>query len=154
MAVQAQYLPPDLYAFRALDGAMVPASGFLDDHGGCAPAAAGMGHTVLSDLPRSELTCNENSGVGYGFVPRKRARLDADEAAVGALMVAAQQQRMAMAHGSLLPGDVQQSSRALGCGVASTSGRVNNVAGGLSQGLLSQLYHQGVEIDALVRLEL
>ncbi|XP_052150859.1 probable BOI-related E3 ubiquitin-protein ligase 2 [Oryza glaberrima] len=162
MAVQAQYLshasfPHDLYGLRALEGATAAGSLFLDDHGGCAPAtpaaaAAGIGHTVLSDLPRSELTCNDNNGAGYGFVPRKRARLDADESA-GALMApaAAQQQRMVLPpHGLVFPGDVQ--SRAVGCGAASTSGRAGNAAG-LSQGLLSQLYHQGVEIDALVRLE-
>ncbi|KAF0894186.1 hypothetical protein E2562_035704 [Oryza meyeriana var. granulata] len=157
MAVQAQYhlshaFTHDIYGLRTLEGTTAAGSLFLDDHGGCAaPVTAGMGHTVLSDLPRSELTCNDNNGGGYGFVPRKRARVEADEPA-GALMAAAAaaQQRMVLSHGVVLPGDVQ--SRVVGCGAASTSGRVGNVAG-LSQGLLSQLYHQGVEIDALLRLE-
>ncbi|KAL5216720.1 hypothetical protein ABZP36_008121 [Zizania latifolia] len=155
MAVQAQYLshayPHDLQAFRALESTTVPGSLFLDDNSGCAPAAAaavGFGNTVLSDLPRSELTCNDIGG-GYGFVPRKRARVEVEDLAV-AFMAAPAQQRVVLPHGLVLPGDVQ--SRAIGCGVASTSGRLANAAG-LSQGLLSQLYHQGAEIDALIRLE-
>ncbi|XP_006652240.1 probable BOI-related E3 ubiquitin-protein ligase 3 [Oryza brachyantha] len=153
MAVQAQYLshafPHDFYGLRAMEGATAVGSLFLDDHGGCAPGSAGIGHTVLSDLPRSELTCNDNNGGGYGFVPTKRARVEADEAGA-ALMAAAQQRMVIPTNGLVVPGDVQ--GRAMGCGVASTSGRIANAAG-LSQGLLSQLYHQGVEIDALVRLE-
>uniref|UniRef100_A0A0E0KQ52 Uncharacterized protein n=1 Tax=Oryza punctata TaxID=4537 RepID=A0A0E0KQ52_ORYPU len=158
MAVQAQYLshaafPHDLYGLRALEGASAAGSLILDHHGGCAPATAtGIGHTVLSDLPRSDLTCNDNSGAGYGFVPRKRARLDVDEPAGAFMAAAAAQQRIVLQpHGLIFPGDVQ--SRAVGCGAASTSGRVGNAAG-LSQGLLSQLYHHGVEIDALVYLSM
>jgi hypothetical protein len=41
----------------------------------------------------------------------------------------------------------------MGSGVASTSGMTGNAAAGLSQGLLSHLCSQGMEIDALVRVE-
>ncbi|RLN28409.1 putative BOI-related E3 ubiquitin-protein ligase 3 [Panicum miliaceum] len=48
--------------------------------------------------------------------------------------------------GQAFAGDVR--SRDFGCGAPSTSGRA------AASGVVSQLYHQGVEIDALVRLEL
>ncbi|XP_062184857.1 probable BOI-related E3 ubiquitin-protein ligase 3 [Phragmites australis] len=148
MAVQAPHLshhafPHDLHAFRDMEDATVGGSVFLDEYGGCVPAAAGVvGTTVLSHLPRSELTCN------YGFVPRKRPRV----AAEGFLEDQRAVLPAAMTQG-LVPvpvGDVQ--IRAVGSGAASTSGRVANGAT-ISQGILSRLYYQGVEIDELIRLE-
>ncbi|KAG8064377.1 hypothetical protein GUJ93_ZPchr0004g40378 [Zizania palustris] len=148
MAVQARH---DL---RALEGATAAGSLFLGDNVGCAPAAGAgigssagpalIGSTVRRDLPRSELTCNDNIGGGFGFVARKRARLEVEEPAAPA------QQRAVMPQGIVVSGDVQ--STAVGCGVASTSGRVANVAG-VWPDVLSQLYYQGVEIEAFVRLE-
>ncbi|XP_062225528.1 probable BOI-related E3 ubiquitin-protein ligase 2 [Phragmites australis] len=149
MAVQARLLshafPHDLHAFRAMEDATVGGSVLLDDYGGCVPAAAGIGDmTVLSDFPRSEVTCN------YGFVPRKRPRV----AAEGILEDQSVVLPPAVTQG-LLPvpvGDVQ--NRAVGSGAASTSGSMADGAIALqSQGILSRLYHQGVEIDVLVRLE-
>ena len=149
MAVQARFLshafPHDLNAYRSMDAAAPGASHLLDEHAGCAPAVACIGNnTVLSDLPRSELTCNDN----YGFVPRKRARMAGDEPA-GLADLARQRlvlQQAAAMHGLMLPCDAQ--SRAVGSGAASTSGRVANAAG-----LNTLLYNQGVEMDALIRLE-
>jgi E3 ubiquitin-protein ligase BOI-like protein len=148
MAVQARFLshafPHDLTAFRSLEGG---SSQFLED---CAPAGAGIGNnnTVLSDLPRSELTCNDN----YGFVPRKRARMATEDTA-GLADLARQRlvlQQAAPMHGLVLPSDAQ--SRAVGSGAASTSGRMANAAG-LSQGINALLCNQGVEMDAIIRLE-
>ncbi|CAN6270341.1 unnamed protein product [Urochloa humidicola] len=140
-------------AFRALEGAAVgagPGGVFLDELGiaGCAPAAAaGIGDAVFGGAARSELTCNGGGGDFDGLLPRKRARVAAGFMECGGgqqgglvLPLAA-----AATEGQVFAGDVQ--SRAVGCGAASTSGR----AGG--NGVLAQLYHQGVEIDALVRLE-
>ncbi|CAN6227964.1 unnamed protein product [Urochloa humidicola] len=160
MAVQAQhhllshaFLPHhDLgHAFRALEGAAVgagPGGVFLDELGiaGCAPAAPGIGDAVFGGAARSELTCN-GGGDFDGLLPRKRARVVAGLVECGGgqqggfvlPLAAAATQAQAFA------GDVQ--TRAVGCGAASTSGRVG------SNGVLAQLYHQGVEIDALVRLE-
>lgn len=85
----------------------------------------------------------------YGFVERETA-------ARGGGSV--EDQRAVLAHAMAAPlqgilpfGDV--AGRAACAGAASTSGRRMDGAGGISQGLLSQLYHHGVEIDALVRLE-
>uniref|UniRef100_A0ACD5UAJ6 Uncharacterized protein n=1 Tax=Avena sativa TaxID=4498 RepID=A0ACD5UAJ6_AVESA len=152
MAVQqARFLshafPHDLNSFRPMEAAG-GSSQFLED---LAPAVAGIGNnTVLSDLPRSELTCNDN----YGFVPRKRARMATEESAgladLARRRMVLQQQQAAM-HGLMLPCDAQ--SRAVGSGAASTSGRMANAAGLNSQGLSSLLYNQGVEMDALIRLE-
>ncbi|KAM0912510.1 hypothetical protein ACQ4PT_012755 [Festuca glaucescens] len=148
MAVQARFLshafPHDLRSMEA-----GTSSQFFGD---CAPAVAGIGNnTVLSDLPRSELTCNDN----YGFVPRKRARMATEEPAglaeLARQRLVLQQQQPAAMHGLLLPCDAQ--SRAVGSGAASTSGRVANAAAGVSQGLTALLYNQGVETDALIRLE-
>ncbi|KAM0846133.1 hypothetical protein ACQ4PT_055875 [Festuca glaucescens] len=145
MAVQARFLSHDLSAFGSMEAG---SSQFLED---CTPAVAGIGNnTVLSDLPRSELTCNDN----YGFVPRKRARMATQEPA-GLADLARQrlvlQQQAAAMHGLLLPCDAQ--SRAVGSGAASTSGRMASAGAVLSQGLNSLLYNQGVETDALIRLE-
>ena len=149
MAVQAQHLshafPHDLNAYRSMAAAAPGNSQFLDEHAGCAPAVPCIGNnTVLSDLPRSELTCNDN----YGFAPRKRARM-AGDAPAGLADLARQRlvlQQAAAMHGLMLPCDAQ--SRAVGSGAASTSGRMANAAG-----LNTLLYNQGVEMDALIRLE-
>ncbi|KAK1682914.1 hypothetical protein QYE76_043762 [Lolium multiflorum] len=140
MAVQAQHVfrafhhHHDLHSYRALEDGATGASPFLDERGGCAPAMAGIGNTMPSDVPRSDLTCNDNNH-NYAFVPRKRARVAAS-AAPGFVPVA------------------DMASRAMSSGVASTSGMSGNAAAaGLSQGLLSHLYSQGMEIDALVRFE-
>lgn len=164
MAVQAQhllnpaFLPHDMgHAFRALEGATVGGGGgsaFLDElgFGGCAPAPAPIEVAAFGDTqPRSELTCNgggggDNSNV---FLPRKRARV-----APGFLDDAHQQGLVLplpvpvpVPQGQVFAGDVQ--SREGGCGAASTSGR----AAATTNGVLSLLYRQGMEIDALVRLE-
>jgi E3 ubiquitin-protein ligase BOI-like protein len=116
--------------------------------GGHQLAAAVGGCTVFSDF-----TCNNNNDIG----PRKRARVG-DVAGAGVIMDPERQ------HALLPPvpvpqafaavGDVQ-SSRVLGSSAASTSGRTPNGAlpASQSQGLLSHLYSHGVEIDALVRIE-
>uniref|UniRef100_A0A804RME6 BOI-related E3 ubiquitin-protein ligase 3 n=1 Tax=Zea mays TaxID=4577 RepID=A0A804RME6_MAIZE len=140
MAVQAQhlfapaFLPHDVgHALRALEGAAaVGGSALLDELGlgGCAPAPAALGDAAFGDAqPRSELTCNA-AGDNSVFLPRKRARV-----VPGFLDVGHQP-------GFLLD-EVQNR-----CGAASTSGRA-----AAASGVLSQLYHQGVEVDALVRVE-
>uniref|UniRef100_A0A0E0G7J1 RING-type domain-containing protein n=1 Tax=Oryza nivara TaxID=4536 RepID=A0A0E0G7J1_ORYNI len=115
---------------------------------------------VFSDL-RSELTCSQRrfDDFGGGFVPRKRARVGGEgEAAAGLLMSSSVME--GGGHRALLPpppqvtpqafGDVHKSSsRVVGSGAASTSGRPV-CSGGL---LLSHLYRQSVEVDALVRFE-
>uniref|UniRef100_A0A0E0KQ49 Uncharacterized protein n=1 Tax=Oryza punctata TaxID=4537 RepID=A0A0E0KQ49_ORYPU len=141
MAVQAQRLaqafPYDLHA--AGGGAL-----FLDEVGGeCAPmaAVAGIGGAVFGfgDVPRSVLTCNGGDNGEYGFVERKRPRVAAS---------LLEDQRAVLAHAMAAPlqgispfGDVV--GRAACSGAASTSGRRMDDAGGISQGLLSQLYHHG-----------
>ncbi|XP_047070733.1 probable BOI-related E3 ubiquitin-protein ligase 3 isoform X1 [Lolium rigidum] len=153
MAVQARFLPHDFSAFKSMED---PSSQFFQD---CAPAVPGNGNntTVLSDLPRSELTCNDN----YGFVPRKRARMTTEEPAAGLAELARQrlilqqqqqQQEAAAMHGLVLPYDAQ-TTRSVGSGAASTSGRMANAAAAVSQGLTALLFNQGVETDALIRLE-
>ncbi|KAK3142724.1 hypothetical protein QOZ80_4BG0350430 [Eleusine coracana subsp. coracana] len=155
MAVQAQqqylshpFRPHDLgHAFGGGGGMLLDALGV---GGGC---AGGIGDAVFGcggdSQPRSELTCN--GGNDAGFLPRKRARVAAP---APGLMECGGQQGLAlpMPHGQVFAGDVQ--SRAVGCGAASTSGRVMVGDGCISQGVLSQLYHQDMEIDALVRLEM
>ncbi|CAN6275558.1 unnamed protein product [Urochloa humidicola] len=163
MAVQAQhhllshaFLPHhDLgHAFRALDGSASgagPGGLFLDELGiaGRAPVA-GIGDAVFGGAARSELTCNGGGGGDGGdydgILPRKRARV----AAAGFMECGGQEGGMVLplavvTQGQAFAGDVQ--SRVVGCGAASTSGRA------AANGVLAQLYHQGVEIDALVRLE-
>ncbi|RLM65050.1 putative BOI-related E3 ubiquitin-protein ligase 2 [Panicum miliaceum] len=154
MAVQARhpshafFFPHDLHAFRGMEDAAAAGTAFFDEYGWCAPAAGLGGATVPSDFPRGELACN------YGFGPRKRPRVAAaagfleDHCAVLPPAVAAQE---------LVPVTVGNGQgRAVGSGTASTSGSVANGAGASqSQGLLSRLYHhQGLEIDALVTLEM
>lgn len=163
MAVQAQhllnpaFLPHDMgHAFRALEGATVGGGGgsaFLEElgFGGCAPAPAPIEVAAFGDTqPRSELTCNGGGGDNSNvFLPRKRARV-----APGFLDDAHHHQQglvlplpVPVPQGQVFAGDVQ--SREGGCGAASTSGR----AAATTNGVLSLLYRQGMEIDALVRLE-
>ncbi|KAJ1270815.1 hypothetical protein BS78_06G080000 [Paspalum vaginatum] len=150
MAVQAPhllshaFLPHDLsHAFRALEGAAGGGgSAFLDElgFGGCAPA-------FVDAQPRSELTCN-GGDAGTGFLPRKRARQAAAFADAQVVQGMAAALSAPPPQGHLLAGDVQ--SR---CGAASTSGRAAAAAAAASAAVLSQLYHHGAEVDALVRLE-
>jgi E3 ubiquitin-protein ligase BOI-like protein len=155
MAVQARHYSHNL----------APAAGgslFLDEYAGCAPAPAGRigdATTVLSDFPRSELAfawCN------YGFLPRKRPRLEAADQAVAP---AAGGHLLEDQHASTPPACTERllpvppfvgvRSRAVGSGAASTSGRVANGATTvvLRELLSSWTHHHGVEIDALVALE-
>uniref|UniRef100_A0A0A9DF43 Uncharacterized protein n=1 Tax=Arundo donax TaxID=35708 RepID=A0A0A9DF43_ARUDO len=160
MAVQAQcfshaFLPHDIQPFRAREGAAGGGGAvFLDELGigGCAPAvAAGIGDAVFGDATRSELTCNGNDNGGYGFLPRKRARMASAEFLEGGVQGLAALPPAATHQGQVFLGNVR--SWAVECGAASTSGRAAANGSCLSQGVLSQLYHQGVEIDAMVRLE-
>ncbi|KAF0891964.1 hypothetical protein E2562_011342 [Oryza meyeriana var. granulata] len=174
--------PHDTRAIRpALENAAAAsASAFLDETAAllqqqlvAAVGGGGNNNTVFSD-PRSELTCSQrrrnysnfDDDCGGFFVPRKLARLggDGDEegvaAAAGLLSV-----MEAGGHRALLPppvpvtqafGDVQKgsSSRLVGSGAASTSGRpVCAGSAAVSHGLLSHLYRHSVEVDALVRFE-
>ncbi|KAM0902520.1 hypothetical protein ACQ4PT_019254 [Festuca glaucescens] len=155
MAVQAQHVSRafshDLQSYRAIEDGATGASLFQDERGWCAPAMAGIGNAILSDVPGSDLTCNDNNyNYNYAFVPRKRARVVA--AAPGLMDEQPRGVRAAAAAQGCVPvGDM--ASRAMGSSVASTSGMSGNAAAGLSQGLLSHLYNQGMEIDALVRVE-
>jgi hypothetical protein len=90
---------------------------FLDEHTGCVPTspAAGIGDTpLLSDFPGSELN------FGYGFLPRKRARM----VQAGGLL---EDQRVVLPPTSVMQGLVQLPMTArtvMGSGAAaSTSGR-------------------------------
>ncbi|XP_047064379.1 uncharacterized protein LOC124672149 [Lolium rigidum] len=134
----------------ALEDGATGASLFLDERGGCAPAMAGIGNAMPSNVPRSDLTCSDNNH-NYAFVPRTRARVVAaaapglmDEQPRGVGTAAAAQGFVPVAVGDM-------ASRSMGSGVASTSGMIGiGHADGLSQGIL---YNQGMEIDALVRVE-
>lgn len=135
----------------ALDNA-TSASAFLGEPGGGHPlaAAVGGGNTVLSDL-----TCNNNSSTDNNgcFLPRKRARVG-DVAGAGLIMDLQGQRALLPPVPAPVPppaGDVQ--SRLLCSAAASTSGRPTASVAPVSQGLLSHLYRHGVEIDALVRIE-
>ncbi|XP_047064377.1 probable BOI-related E3 ubiquitin-protein ligase 3 [Lolium rigidum] len=152
MAVQAQHVSRafhhHLHSYRAMEDGATGASLFLDERGGCAPAMAGIGNAMPSNVPRSDLTCNNNNH-NYAFVPRKRARVVA-AAAPGLMDQQPRGVRTAAAAQGFVPvGDM--ASRSMGSGVASTSGMIGiGHADGLSQGVL---YNQGMEIDALVRVE-
>nr|CAB3484408.1 unnamed protein product [Digitaria exilis] len=145
MAVQARHFSHDFPA-------SVGASLFLDDYYACcAPAAPAWPRdtTVLGEFPHSDLA----AGCNYAFVPRKRPRLTAAECFVDG-------QRSGMAPsgvGGLVEVpcgvDVPITSRAAGSGAASTSGRVANGSSAASRSLVSWMHRQGVEIDAVVRLE-
>ena len=150
MAVQAQHLRHGLHAynnFRAPDDEMTGGSLYLDTQAGRAPAMAGTGNTVFGDVPPIDLTWYDNTSSQYGFVQRKRARVAAEAPSF------LENQR---AQG-LVPvvGDVLSPCRAVGSGAASTSGRrtAKPNAAGLPRDIVSHLYHQGMEIDALVRVE-
>jgi hypothetical protein len=127
----------------ALDTA-TGASAFLGEQGcgGHQLAAAVAGNTAFSDI-----TCNNNDSGSPG--PRKRARVG-DVAGAGLTMDLEGQR-------ALLPpvplSVVPQAFRPVLCsGAASTSGRPAGPAP-VSLGVLSHLYSNGVEIDALVRIE-
>ncbi|KAK8448724.1 hypothetical protein SEVIR_7G091200v4 [Setaria viridis] len=146
MAVQARHFSHDFPA--AVGGSL-----FLDEYAGCAPTTAPAwprDTTVLRDFPRSDLACN------YGFVPRKRPRLAAAEAPAAGCFL--DDQRAVMIPAGIeglvaVPsGVVDAQSRVVGSGVASTSGRAANGASA-ARGFLAWMHHQGMEIDALVRLE-
>ena len=149
MAVQARHISHDFPA--ALGGGSL----FLDvdEYAGCAPTSPAWPRdtTALGDLPRSELACN------YGFVPRKRPRLAAAAAPAAGCFLDDQRAVITPA-GAGVEGLVSVApvvdvrSRAAGSGAASTSGRVANGAS-VSLGLRAWMHHQGVEIDALLRLE-
>ncbi|KAG2565969.1 probable BOI-related E3 ubiquitin-protein ligase 2 [Panicum virgatum] len=133
MAVQARHISHDFPA--ALGGGSL----FLDvdEYAGCAPTSPAWPRdtTALGDLPRSELACN------YGFVPRKRPRLAAAAAPAAGCFLDDQRAVITPAGAGVE-----------GSGAASTSGRVANGAS-VSLGLRAWMHHQGVEIDALLRLE-
>jgi E3 ubiquitin-protein ligase BOI-like protein len=104
---------------------------------------------VLSELA----WCN------YGFLPRKRPRLEAAPAAGGGFL---EDQRVGTPPAGTerllpVPPFVDVRNRTVGSGAASTSGRMANGAGAttvVSRELLSSWTHQHrVEIDALVALE-
>jgi E3 ubiquitin-protein ligase BOI and related proteins len=106
-------------------------------------------NSVLSDL-----TGNNNNSNGC-FLPRKRARVG--DLAGATLNLDMQGQRALLPLVSapvplpLPAGDVQ--NRLLCSASASTSGHPTPSVAPVSQGLLSHLYRHGVEIDALVRIE-
>ncbi|PAN37943.1 hypothetical protein PAHAL_7G134200 [Panicum hallii] len=148
MAVQARHFS---HGFPAAVGG---GSLFLDECAGCAPTSPAWPRdtTVLGDLPRSDLACN------YGFVPRKRPRLAAAEAPAAGCFL--DDQRVVMPPAGVgmegvvtVPPVVDVRSRAVSSGAASTSGRAANNGASVSRGLVAWMQHQGVEIDALVRLE-
>lgn len=156
MAVQGRHLSHDLAA-QAAGGYL-----FLDEYAGCAPAPApariGDATTALSDFPRVEVAwCNYD-----GFLPRKRPRLETAAPAAGGGLLEDQRAGLPPAGTELLlplpvaPFVDARSRRAVAAsGTASTSGRVASGATvAASRGLLSSWTHRhGVEIDALVRLE-
>lgn len=116
---------------------MTGGSLYVDGQVGRPPAVAGIGSTMFGDV---DLAWDDNTCTN-GFVQRKRARVAAEAPSF------LENQR---AQGLVPVGGVP--TRAVGSGAASTSGRMANAAG-LPQDILSSLYHQGVEIDALVRVE-
>ncbi|KAK1682909.1 hypothetical protein QYE76_043757 [Lolium multiflorum] len=141
MAVQAHHLSHDLHAYNNFTGLplMDPMTGgslYLDGQTGCAPAAACIGNSVFGDI---DLAWNDNT-CSHGFVQRKRPRVVTEAPSL-------ESQR---AQGLVAVGDVLV--RAAVSGEASTSGRMANAAD-LPHDLLSTLYHHGMEIDALVRVE-
>ncbi|RLN09826.1 putative BOI-related E3 ubiquitin-protein ligase 2 [Panicum miliaceum] len=157
MAVHARYLahafphdPRAITSSPALDIA-TGASAFLGEHGcgGHKLAAAVAGNTVFSDI-----TCNNNDSGSLG--PRKRARVGNVAGAGLTMDLQGQRALLPPVPLSVVPqafppaGDAQ--NRVLCSGAASTSGRQAGPAT-VSQGVLSHIYSNGVEIDALVRIE-
>ncbi|XP_073005550.1 probable BOI-related E3 ubiquitin-protein ligase 2 [Typha latifolia] len=100
----------------------------------------GGGTTALSN-PQSELTCNATSS------SRKRAR--EQQSTMTPLPI---QIPIATAAEAAAYKNCNHQSRLLASAGTSTSGRTP-VASSLAQGLLSNLYHQNFEVDALVRLQ-
>jgi E3 ubiquitin-protein ligase BOI and related proteins len=146
------FLPQDLgHAFGSGGGLLLDALGV---GGGC---AGGIGDAVFGcgepQQPRSELTCNGND---VGFQPSKRARVAPGEILEGGgVQQGLQVLPLAVSQGQLFDGEPH--IRAVGCGGASTSGRaaVGTVAAcNTTPGVMSQLYCQEAEVDALVRLEM
>ncbi|KAM0853286.1 hypothetical protein ACQ4PT_051188 [Festuca glaucescens] len=142
MAVQAYHLSHDLHVYNNFRGLppmdeMTGGSLYQDGQVQRAPAVAGIGNSVIGDI---DLAWNDNS-CAHGFVQKKRARVLAEAPSF------LENQR---AQGLVPLGDVL--ARAAGSGAASTSGRIANAAS-LPQDMLSQLCRQGMEIDALVRVE-
>ncbi|XP_051206081.1 probable BOI-related E3 ubiquitin-protein ligase 3 [Lolium perenne] len=131
MAVQAHHLSHVYNNFRGLPlmDEMPGGSLYLDGQVGRAPAVADI-----------DLAWNDNA-CGHGFVQRKRARVLSEAPSF------LENQR---AQGLVPVGDML--TRAAGSSAPSTSGRITNAAG-LQQDLLSQMCRQGMEIDALVRVE-
>jgi E3 ubiquitin-protein ligase BOI-like protein len=136
---------------------MISAPVFLGEPGGGHPlAAAAGGNTAFSDL-----TCiiNNKDDSGCAGQPRKRARVG-DVAGAG--FITDLQGQRALPPLPMVPttpqafaatGDVQ-SIRMLCSGAASTSGRPATASiAPASQGIISHLYRHGVEMDALIRIE-
>ncbi|EES05161.1 hypothetical protein BDA96_04G172100 [Sorghum bicolor] len=158
MAVHAQYLS---HAFShdhraicspALDNATSASPSSLGHPGGGHPLPAAVGgNTVLSDL-----TSSNNNGC---FLPRKRARVGDVSGAGAGLIMDLQGQRALLppvpVPVPVLAGDVQRRLLCSAAASTTTSGRPTASVAPVSQsqGLLSHLYHHGVEIDALVRIE-
>ncbi|KAM0846134.1 hypothetical protein ACQ4PT_055876 [Festuca glaucescens] len=142
MAVEAHHLSHNLHVYDNFRGLplmdeMTGGSLYPDGQVGRAPAVSGIGNLVFGDI---DLAWNDNT-CSHGFVQRKRARTVAEAPSF------LDNQRPL----GLVPvSDVL--SRAAGSGAASTSGRMTNAAG-RPQDLLSTLYRQSMEIDALVRVE-
>ncbi|EMS62277.1 hypothetical protein TRIUR3_35144 [Triticum urartu] len=148
MAVQAQHLSHafshDLHAYSsvgALEDEMTGGSLFFPENLKRGPELEGAGNTVFGDVPRVDPTWHDNTTRSHGFAQRKRARVVPEAPSY------LENQR---GQGLVPVGDVL--TRAVGSGTASTSGRMINAAGP-PQDLLSQLYRQGMEIDAVLRLE-
>jgi E3 ubiquitin-protein ligase BOI and related proteins len=152
LPAQQQCLPHDLgHAFGSGGGLLLDALGV---GGRC---AGGIGDAVFGcGEPRSELTCNGNDGE---FQPSKRARVASTAPGEilegGGVQQGLQVLPLAVSQGQLFDGEPH--IRAVGCGGASTSGRaaVGTVAAcNTTPGVMSQLYCQEAEVDALVRLEM
>jgi E3 ubiquitin-protein ligase BOI-like protein len=136
----------------ALDNATSASPSSLGHPGGGHPLPAAVGgNTVLSDL-----TSSNNNGC---FLPRKRARVGDVSGAGAGLIMDLQGQRALLppvpVPVPVLAGDVQRRLLCSAAASTTTSGRPTASVAPVSQsqGLLSHLYHHGVEIDALVRIE-
>ncbi|KAF7009052.1 hypothetical protein CFC21_023667 [Triticum aestivum] len=148
MAVQAQNLshafPHDLHAYNsvsALEDEMTGGSLFFPENLKRGPELDAAGNTLFGDVPRVDPTWHDNTTRSHGIVQRKRARVVPEAPSY------LENQR---GQGRVPVGDLL--TRAVGSGTASTSGRMINAAGPPPD-LLSQLYRQGMEIDAVLRLE-
>lgn len=99
----------------------------------------------------SDLTCNNSDNNNGCFLPRKRARVGLGDVAGAGSIMDLQGQRALLPP---VPTGVDVQSRLLLSAAACTSGRPpSSSVAPASQGLLSHLYRHGVEIDALVRVE-